>query len=821
MIRCLAIICGLFLSCLTNAQIQGIVLDQSSQTPIADAELLELSTGISCFTDSEGKFLLETINTLSTQFIIYKEGYQVLDVILGQVKDEYIFQLEKLQVELSGVELIAQRKEIFATKKLKDIDGTSIYAGKKTEVVVLDLIKANTAANVSRQVYAQISGLNIYEGSDGGVQLNIGGRGLDPNRTSNFNTRQNGYDISADVLGYPENYYTPPSDALEEIRILRGASSLQYGTQFGGLIDFRIRKIPRFKTWDIRTKQTKGSFGFYNSFNALSYNNKNFAIDAFYNYKQGDGYRNNSVFTAHNAFIATRFFLSKKTQLDLEFSYFNYLAKQAGGLTDVQFAENSRLSTRDRNWFLVDWQLYNAKLHHDFTKDSRLELNLFALNAKRNSVGFRGNPIVLNENPILALDEQNNAGEYVNPRDLILGEFRNAALEIKLLNKFQLKQVLGTWLIGAKYYKANNTSIQGPGSIGTDANFELQTSSFPDYANQSNFILPNLNFAAFTESIFYLNNNLSITPGLRLEYIKTESEGSFQEVVYDLAGNPLSNTSFEETTSLLRRFLIAGIGIDYSFAEQHKFSINLSQNYRSVTFSDIRVTNPSFIVDENISDEKGFSLTAGISGRLQSKFSYDLSLYSILYNQRIGIILDDRANRVRTNIGDAIIAGTESLINFIPYQIIKNDKKLFQVKTFLNTAFTLSEYLNSLSNNVVGNQVEFIPLINIKTGLTLDYKNLSSSLQYSFVSKQYTDAQNSQASLSDDLRSGIVGEIPQYQILDLSLRYAWNSVSLEAGINNLLDAAYFTRRATGYPGPGIIPSDGRSFYLTAGYSFQE
>jgi Fe(3+) dicitrate transport protein len=26
---------------------------------------------------------------------------------------------------------------------------------------------------------------------------------------------------------------------------------------------------------------------------------------------------------------------------------------------------------------------------------------------------------------------------------------------------------------------------------------------------------------------------------------------------------------------------------------------------------------------------------------------------------------------------------------------------------------------------------------------------------------------------------------------------------------------YFTRRAESYPGPGIIPSDGRSFYLTA------
>jgi Fe(3+) dicitrate transport protein len=25
---------------------------------------------------------------------------------------------------------------------------------------------------------------------------------------------------------------------------------------------------------------------------------------------------------------------------------------------------------------------------------------------------------------------------------------------------------------------------------------------------------------------------------------------------------------------------------------------------------------------------------------------------------------------------------------------------------------------------------------------------------------------------------------------------------------------YFTRRATGYPGPGILPSDGRSYFMT-------
>ncbi|MEO1808062.1 MAG: TonB-dependent receptor, partial [Bacteroidota bacterium] len=64
-----------------------------------------------------------------------------------------------------------------------------------------------------------------------------------------------------------------------------------------------------------------------------------------------------------------------------------------------------------------------------------------------------------------------------------------------------------------------------------------------------------------------------------------------------------------------------------------------------------------------------------------------------------------------------------------------------------------------------------------------------------------------------DNQSGIRGAIPAYQIVDLSLSYAYKLFRLETGINNLLDASYFTRRATGYPGPGIIPSAPRSWYV--------
>jgi Fe(3+) dicitrate transport protein len=50
--------------------------------------------------------------------------------------------------------------------------------------------------------------------------------------------------------------------------------------------------------------------------------------------------------------------------------------------------------------------------------------------------------------------------------------------------------------------------------------------------------------------------------------------------------------------------------------------------------------------------------------------------------------------------------------------------------------------------------------------------------------------------------------------MDFSSRYTYRWFTLETGVNNLLNEMYFTRRAAGYPGPGILPSDGRNFYVT-------
>ena len=52
----------------------------------------------------------------------------------------------------------------------------------------------------------------------------------------------------------------------------------------------------------------------------------------------------------------------------------NYLARQAGGLSDLLFEEGPRQSLRDRNWFNVDWNTLALHYDHEFSEKSYLNV---------------------------------------------------------------------------------------------------------------------------------------------------------------------------------------------------------------------------------------------------------------------------------------------------------------------------------------------------------------------------------------------------------------------------------------------------------------
>jgi len=695
---------------------------------------------------------------------------------------------------------------------LKEVQGFSIYAGKKSEVIALNNIIGNLATNNPRQVYAKVAGLNIWESDGAGLQLGIGGRGLDPNRSANFNVRQNGYDISADALGYPESYYTPPTEALEKIEIVRGAASLQYGTQFGGLLNFKIKEPVKNKPIQLITRQTVGSFGLFNSFNNVSGTINKFSYNTYIQKKKGDGWRPNSGFDQVNFYMDLNYDISEKTTVGLDYTHMNYLAQQAGGLSDAMFLNNPNQSNRERNWFQVNWNLFSLNIDQKFSENTKANVRLFLLDASRKAIGYR------------TFRPETTDGGF--ERELLVGKFDTFGGEARVLHNYDFLGNKSTLLVGARYYQGNNTGEQGLGSNGSDANFSfINLNNYiggglrPEENIASSFYkYPNTNMSFFGENIFKISEKLSITPGFRFEHIKTRAVGNYRTVVTNQAGDVRLDETIDEDRSYPRNFLLFGIGTSYElpFAELYG---NISQNYRSITFSDIRVVSPSSLIDPNIDDEKGFSFDLGLRGEVPRKLRYDVTAFLLNYNNRIGEVSAVDGNsgvvkRIRTNVGKAVVYGLESLVqwNVLPtFNVLNNGHKL---DVFANTSIIKSEYVKQFYKAAVtqikGNQVEFVPELNFKTGIQYAYRNFGTSFQYSYLSKQFSDATNSPVNGS----SGTVGEIPAYDIMDLSFSYKWKKWKIETGINNLLDKSYFTRRATGYPGPGIIPSDARSYYLT-------
>lgn len=107
----------------------------------------------------------------------YKDGYVFTEQTVSSSQYNVTLVLQKV-IELNEVVIQKEKDKLFALGHLKDIDETAIYAGKKTEVVNIERLTANKGVNNARQIFAQVVGLTINENSDGGLQLNIGGRGL-------------------------------------------------------------------------------------------------------------------------------------------------------------------------------------------------------------------------------------------------------------------------------------------------------------------------------------------------------------------------------------------------------------------------------------------------------------------------------------------------------------------------------------------------------------------------------------------------------------------------------------------------------------------
>jgi Fe(3+) dicitrate transport protein len=678
-------------------------------------------------------------------------------------------------------------------QQMPEIVGTNIYAGKKNALIVLDNVQGNVVNNTMRQVLAKVPGIHVWESDPSGIQIGIATRGLSPNRSWEFNVRQNGYDIAADPFGYPEAYFNPPLQSVQRIEIVRGQSALQYGPQFGGMVNYILRNGSEInKPFELETHQTVGSNNLRNSFTAIGGKNEKFNYYTFFDQRAGDGWRKNSQFYTKSGFGTITYHVNTKLDLSVEILQSHIRSQQPGGLTDLQIAKDPQQSLRDRNWIDITWTTPAIIANYRLNAHTIWNTKLYATIGDRNSVGYLQG--------INIKDSIHPTTLQYNPRLVNLDKYRNYGLESRLITDYALGKMKNTISAGLRLYTGTTHRLaDGKGS--TSSNYDISIEGL--FPRDISFVSNNL--AGFAENIFRVSEKFYIIPGIRYEWLEGAASGR-NGLISNATPIVLQNISRS------RSFVLAGIGSEYHIGKNTELYANISQAYRPIQFANLQAPPTTDIVDPDLKDAKGFNTDLGYRGKIKFFLQFDLSVFYLNYTNRIGTITPNGKNyRLITNVGSSNSKGLESYIEFNPVRAFTKSTTTDCI-VFASYSYTNATYsANHADANTKGKKVENAPANILRAGMTFSIKSLQVTAQISKVDETFSDANNTRVASTN----GNTGLIPAYNVTDLSATYKiskhWN---IKSGINNLMNTIYFTRRAGGFPGPGALPADGRNFFIT-------
>jgi Fe(3+) dicitrate transport protein len=673
-----------------------------------------------------------------------------------------------------------------------EIFNQSIYAGKKISLISVEKINGNTANNVMRQVFAKVPGIHVWESDPSGIQIGVASRGLSPNRSWEFNVRLNGYDIAADPFGYPEAYFNPPLQAVQKIELVRGHGALQYGPQFGGMINYMLKNGDQFeKPLQLESSQTIGGFGQLQTFLSMGGKSKKWNYYNFFHRNSGRGWRKNSYYETETAHSSISYQPTQDFSIRGEFLFSNMLIQQPGGLTDSMFLDNPRESTRSRNWMNIQWMTpalsMNYKINHQLSWNTKI----FGLLGDRRSVGFLS--------PATIYDTIHSLTKTYNLRTLQADQYRNFGMESRMLYESVILQKQFALSYGIRFF--NGQTTRNGNGTGTDGK-EFDMRLVKPYTQELTFNSSNLSL--FIENLFRVNKNLQVIPGLRYEAISGRAEGK---------NGFLHNGGVPQIiqASRKRNFMLYGIGTNYHLNQKIQLYGNITEAFRPVQFTHLQAPPSTDSIDSKLSDSKGFNADLSWKGKFKNWIQFDISLFYLHYNNRIGIIQDPlKAYRLITNIGKSHSKGIESYSEFNLSNLLKK-KPVFTTSIFISYSYTKAVYANDFKESRSrGKMIENAPKHIFRSGIQMGKPNWTITTQFNYVSKAFSDAANT---ITPSL-NGQTGAIPSYFIIDQGCSWKGRLIEGKFGINNLLNTHYFTRRAGGYPGPGILPGDGRNYYCT-------
>lgn len=605
----------------------------------------------------------------------------------------------------------------------------------------------------------KLPGIHINDEDPAGLRLNIGLRGLNPQRSTKVLVLEDGIPVTLNPYGEPQLYYSPIIDRMEGVEVLKSSGQLLFGPQtIGGVVNFITANPPTKAT--TRVNLNAGGGGFFSGYASHGNTVGNAGYIVNYLHKRADKL-GPLKFAINDASVKFNLNLSQKSQLGFRIGFYNEESNATYvGLTQALYEQHSnwdQTTLAPHDLMLLD--KYSASLTHNYQIAEHIELqtNAFAYYIRRN---WRRQDFDRKQNPDRNYERiigDGNDGSSIFFRET--ARWRNRqyvvkGVEPRLSVKHTLLGLPNIFKTGVRvlwetaYEQAIRTSIPTSYNGNVSANEERRGFASSFYA---------VNEFTFSEK-------LSANVGVRFEHYAMERE------LFD-AAEDYGNVTQIRTVSAL----IPGAGFNYNANEYLSFYAGVHKGFAPPVLKN--ALNTEGAVD-HIDKEESINYDLGARIALGSYLHIAPSLFYIDFSNQVIPVTLATAGSGFANGGKSKNKGAELSVDYDIAKSLgaKESLAIGGTFTYMDARFADDGVTESNSGvpieRVNKNMLPYAPKVMFNHYISLNLTNgLGLRFSGNYVGKQYSEGTNQETASID----GSAGAINARYLIDGNLFYTYKS----------------------------------------------
>jgi Fe(3+) dicitrate transport protein len=651
--------------------------------------------------------------------------------------------------------------------------------GSATVIRSEALIRTNPVSG--NEVLRRVAGIHAVEEEGIGMRANIGIRGLDPDRSRTILVMEDGIPVALTPYGEPELYYSPAIDRMVGVEILKGSGSILFGPQtIGGVVNYITANPPAVPTTEAVIRG--GQNAFFTARFSHGATNGNTGYQVNYLRKSGNGvgivdYGIHDLSAKFKHVLAANSLLGLKVGVYDENSNSTYVGitqdmYDSGDFDFVHPAPDDRLAVRRLS--------LSATHDHFFTPDVRLRTTAFGYTTTRDwsRQDFRTTPRA-QDTYIRTLGTTVNSLYFFDRTGNRNRSFEVAGLEPRLsvnADWFGMAHELdlgGRVLFERAFEKRIDGTTTRPTS-GTLREDEIRTGRA---------------ISGYLQNRTYLNQRLSVTPGIRIEYFDYERD------ILRRANAEVDLTKSDRTMAV-----IPGIGLNHTVGSDGAVFAGIHRGFAPPRVKDA-ISNDG--VSQELDAELSWNTEIGYRGQIAGRYSVEVTAFWMDFENQVIPVSESSGGAGQPGVGlvnggDTRHVGLESAVSALWSDIAGSGfgADVSASVTYTNATFSSDRFVDDggTTVNVNGNRLPYAP--DLLMSATVDVVaplGLRAGVTVTHTARQFGDVLNRETPTAD----GQEGPLAATTLIDLNL--SWHPpmarrITVSAAVKNLTDERYISSR---------------------------